>query len=404
MAGAPPAAHPGRHRLRTVVGAFLLVVAVLLTPVSVLAVWSRNQLLDTDRYVETVTPLASDPAVQDAVVQRVTAAIYDGVDVRQLVAGALPQEGAFLAAPISLGIENLIEKIARELVTSDRFASLWVDANRTAHDALVTVLTEPGDRKGSVSVDLSGVVGEVQSKLSSLGITAFQGERAAPQLELFQSEQLARVQLGVRLFDDLATVLPWITIALLVASAFVVVDRRRGVLAAFAGLLVGALLTVALFAVARWVVLLELPAGGSVSAAEAVFDLLTRFVRGAVRALAAVGFVGVLAALLAGPSRPATAIRRWVGIGVARTGDAAASHGARLGGFGAFVAENVAAIRVAVVAAAVLLLVVVEQPSAGAVLWTAVITAVALVVVELLARTASAGSDRDEAATPVSTD
>ena len=371
---------------------------------SVLAVWSRNQLLDTDRYVETVTPLASDPAVQDAVVQRVTAAIYDGVDVRQLVAGALPQEGAFLAAPISLGIENLIEKIARELVTSDRFASLWVDANRTAHDALVTVLTEPGDRKGSVSVDLSGVVGEVQSKLSSLGITAFQGERAAPQLELFQSEQLARVQLGVRLFDDLATVLPWITIALLVASAFVVVDRRRGVLAAFAGLLVGALLTVALFAVARWVVLLELPAGGSVSAAEAVFDLLTRFVRGAVRALAAVGFVGVLAALLAGPSRPATAIRRWVGIGVARTGDAAASHGARLGGFGAFVAENVAAIRVAVVAVAVLLLVVVEQPSAGAVLWTAVITAVALVVVELLARTASAGSDRDEAATPVSTD
>ncbi len=390
---------PSRHhRLRTVVGSLLLVLAVLLAPVSVLGVWMRNQLLDTDRYVETVTPLASDPAIQDAVTERVTTAIYDGVDVKTLVADALPSEGAFLAAPISLGIENLIERLTREVVTSDRFAELWVDANRTAHDALVEVLTEPGDRKGSVSVDLSGVVSEVQSRLSSTGIGIFQGDRIDPQLELFQSEELARVQAGVRLFDSLATFLPWVTIALLVAAAFTFVDRRRGVLAAFAALLVGTLITIALFAAARWLLLFELPAGGSTSAAEAVFDILTRFVRGSVRALLAVGLVGVLAALLAGPSRPATALRRWVGIGVSRTGDAAAAHGARLGGFGEFVSEYVVGIRVAVVALAVLFLVVVEQPSAGAVLWTAIVVVVVLLVVEVLARTASAGRETEELA------
>jgi hypothetical protein len=347
-------------------------------------------LLDTDRYTETVAPLASDQAIQDAVTERVTKAIYDGVDVKSLVAEALPEKGAFLASPISLGIENLIERLTRELVTSDRFAELWVSANRTAHGALVDVLTKPGDRKGSVSVDLSGVVAEVQSRLSSSGIDIFSGDKIDPQLELFESDDLARVQMAVSLFDTLATFLPWVAIGLLVAAAFVFVDHRRGVLAGFVGLLVGALITVALFAAARWFLLFELPAGTSTSAVEAIFDILTRFVRGSLRALVAVGFVGVLAAVLAGPSRPATALRRWVGIGVSRTGDAAAAHGARLGGFGAFVAEYLVAIRVAVVAIAVLVLVVGEQPSAGSVLWTAVLTLVALIVIEIVARTAAA--------------
>jgi hypothetical protein len=376
-----------------VAGWLLLIVAVLLVPVSVLGVWSRNQLLDTDRYVETVTPLASDPAIQDAVVDRVTTALYSGVDVQSKVAAALPAEGAFLAAPISLGIENLIERVVRELVTSDQFDSLWIDANRVAHETLVTVLTEPGDRKGSVSVDLSGVAATVQSKLSGLGVNVFSGERSAPQLELFQSEELAKAQTAVSLFDTLATVLPWVTIALLVAAAVVFTNRRRGVMAAFGGLLVGSLLFIVVVALARWYLLQAIPAGSSISATEAVFDLLTRFVRGAVRALAAVGAVGVLAALLAGPSRPAVGLRRLVGAGVSRTGDAAAGHGARLGAFGGFLRSYVVAIRVAVVAIAVLFLLVVEQPSAGAVLWTAAIAVVALVVLEVLYRTAVAEQD-----------
>jgi hypothetical protein len=184
-----------------------------------------------------------------------------------------------------------------------------------------------------------------------------------------------------------------VTIALLVAAAFVFTNRRRGVMAAFGGLLVGSLLFIVVVALGRWYLLQAIPAGSSISATEAVFDLLTRFVRGAVRALAALGAVGILAALLAGPSRPAVALRRLVGAGVSRTGDAAAGHGARLGALGGFLRSYVVGIRVAVVAVAVLFLLVVEQPSAGAVLWTAAIALVALVVLEVLYRTAVAEQD-----------
>ncbi len=48
----------------------LIVLASLLAIVSVLVVFVRNEVLDTNTYVATVGPLASDPAIQSAVANR----------------------------------------------------------------------------------------------------------------------------------------------------------------------------------------------------------------------------------------------------------------------------------------------------------------------------------------------
>ncbi len=371
--------------------------ASLLVPVSILGLWTRNQLLDTDRYVQTVSPLATDPAVQASVTDRVTEALYGSVDVEAKVGEALPDRGQFLAAPISLGVENLIRQIVDRIVHSEQFAKLWVEANRVAHSKLVDVLENSSDRKGAVTVDLSGVAQTASSKLSELGINIFPTSTSgrSTELEVFQSDQLAQVQSAVRLFDSVATVLPWFTIALLVAAVFVFANHRRGVAAAFGGLLAGALLTIAAFAIARWFYLGALPTGSSTATATTVFDTLTRFVRGSTRVVAAVGFVGLLATLLAGPSRPAVALRRGVSGALGRAGDEAAGHGVALGAFGTFVAEYVVAIRVAIVAVVVLVLVIQDKPSAGTVLWAAGLTLLALAVLQVLARIGAAGAASD---------
>ena len=49
-----------------------------------MAVWARNQVTNTDRYVRTVAPLASDPAIQQAVADQITAQIFTYLDVRGL--------------------------------------------------------------------------------------------------------------------------------------------------------------------------------------------------------------------------------------------------------------------------------------------------------------------------------
>jgi hypothetical protein len=86
-------------RWRSVVVVTLLVLGLLLAPLAVLTVWLRNTVLDTDHYVTTMAPLAASPAVQDAVTNAATSAIFAQVDVAQLAREGLPPRAQFLAEP-----------------------------------------------------------------------------------------------------------------------------------------------------------------------------------------------------------------------------------------------------------------------------------------------------------------
>src|SRR4051812_11363175 len=84
-AAAPPPPPVDRgSRLRALGSTVVLVVACLLAPFSVASVWASTVLSDTSRYVETVAPVADDPAVQAAIADQVTAAIMENLDVQGL--------------------------------------------------------------------------------------------------------------------------------------------------------------------------------------------------------------------------------------------------------------------------------------------------------------------------------
>src|SRR5215211_6525147 len=90
---AEPVAEPARARPRnglrwTAVG-ILLVLVALLAIASVASRYVRSQVLDTDRYVSTVAPLGSNPAIQAEITSRITEEIFARVDVEALTAEAL---------------------------------------------------------------------------------------------------------------------------------------------------------------------------------------------------------------------------------------------------------------------------------------------------------------------------
>lgn len=80
---------PGR-RVRSLVAILLVVVGCVLAPLGVVAAWTADTVGDTDRYVKTVAPLASDPDIQNAVANRVTSAVMDHLDLTALLSGAAP--------------------------------------------------------------------------------------------------------------------------------------------------------------------------------------------------------------------------------------------------------------------------------------------------------------------------
>ena len=53
--------------LRRLLSALLVLAAVALLPVALTGTWLERTVTDTDTYVDTVAPLADDPAVQDSV-------------------------------------------------------------------------------------------------------------------------------------------------------------------------------------------------------------------------------------------------------------------------------------------------------------------------------------------------
>ena len=80
-------AHRPRRRpsWRTPVSALLIVIGCVLAPLSVVGVWTANQVSDTNRYIANIEPLIHDPAIQNALTDKVTTQITSHLNVTGFV-------------------------------------------------------------------------------------------------------------------------------------------------------------------------------------------------------------------------------------------------------------------------------------------------------------------------------
>jgi hypothetical protein len=360
-------------------------------PVSLSAVWVRNTLLDTDNYVSTVGPLASDPAVQQAIANRVTDALFANVDVEKKVADALPSRAGFLAAPVTNGIHSAVEGATLRLAQSDRFETLWEKANRRAHEAVVNVLTGGGSRvstkNGTVAIDTAQIVDNVKAKLDSKGITIFDGVKPRnDQFVLFQSKDLAKVQGLVDLLQTLAWVLPFVALACFAGAIALSGNRRRTVQRGAIGVAFAVAVQLVLLKAGRNLYLDAVTTKQSTpGAAASVWDQLTTFLRTAGFTVIALALVIAFVAWVVGPSATATSVRGWWH----RAFGTSTTEGEAPGPVASFVARSKPVLRGVGAALAVVVLIVWNHPTALTVLGIAVVFVVYLVVLELLGRNAT---------------
>lgn len=399
--------HAARSRRRRAITSIVFVVlGALLLPMAAATLWTRNQLLDTDRYVRTVEPLAEDPTVTSALTARITTAVSKELDIKSLAAEALPEQAAFLAAPIASGAESLIRQAAQRLVESEQFRRLWVDANRRGHDALVAVVTGKdgkvvSTKDGKVVVSLGPVVEEVLKAVDEqFGIdisSRVPTDRINVDFEIIDSRQLASAQAYVRLLDRVSWFAVLLSIGLLIAAVAVAPDRRRGVFRVGVGITVSMFLTLVAMAFARDMYLTNLPdVVQRADAAAVIFDTLIRFFIQSLRVMLAIGVVLLVGAWLVGPSTLARRFRGWwdalLGRGASGVGDRV-----DLGPVPAFVARHLGIFRAVIIGVAAFTLVVWNLPTGKVVLAIALCTLVPLALVQLLAGAGRAEID-DEAA------
>jgi len=388
-AGTERPSHLGRR-----IGAVILIVlASVLTPVSTLGLWLRNTVTDTTRYLDTVEPLVSDPAVQTFVADRVTQELFAAVDVESAVEEALPENAAFLSSALASGLQTVVREASMRVLESDQFRELWVSANRLAQQQLVAVLTgEPSGvvttEDGIVSLDLSGIANAVVQRLQDQGIDLFDSVDLEPgrfTIQLFQSDAITRVQVAFDAFDTVATILPWITILLFAGGILLFPNRRRGALWAAVGLSLATAALLLMLAVGRTVYLGAIPSSVIPGdAAAAFFDTLVRFLRQSGRALLAVGILALLGLVMFGPGSNARRSRGWVARALGRVGDEATGRGVDFGPVGLWIGRNLTALRMAVGVGAAVLLIAWNQPTATVVFVVALLAVLALGLVEVV--------------------
>ena len=120
-APAEPAPPRERHWVRATAAAVVITLGCLLAPLSVAAVWTSTQLTDTDAYVETVTPLIEEPAVQRALAAAVTNEVFSRLDIEDRTTEALQavadrtelpplieERLLGLAVPLTNGVEGFV--------------------------------------------------------------------------------------------------------------------------------------------------------------------------------------------------------------------------------------------------------------------------------------------------------
>ena len=281
-----------RRRLRSASGVGLLVLGCGLAALSVVAIWLRVTLLNTDHYVKTVAPIAADPAVQNAVAARLDTAINSRIDFDSLAREVLPDRADVLAPVIQTGVQSFIRTRIQEFTRSERFQTLWTEANRRAHQRITDLLVGGRSKRlvlddDTVYLDLSAAVDRIKAGLQERGLTRIAA--AIPpsidgRVKLVQAPALADAQTGIKVLKAVAIVLPLLALLCLGGSVWLARQRRRGLLRAAIGVALAMLLVVAALGVARSAYLDALGNGALPrDAASSIFDTLAVFLRNGLR-------------------------------------------------------------------------------------------------------------------------
>jgi hypothetical protein len=409
-----------RHRpsWRGPVATLCIVLACILAPVSVLAVWTANQVSDTNRYVENVAPLIHEPAVQSALTDRITNEINSRIHVQALTIQAatalkdkgLTRVGTLLqtfSGSLAGAVGGFIHTQVAKIVASPQMANLWVEVNRRAHAQVVKALSGEGNgaitiSNGQVVLNLGPIITVVKKDLAGRGFTIVNSIPAInPTFPLFSAKELVKARTGYRALNDLKIVLPILTLLLFGAGIYVARSHRRALIGAGLGLAASMLVLGIGLAIGRSIYLNSVPNSVLPSDAAAVlFDTLVRFIKDGLRLLLVVGLIVAIAAFFTGPSVSAVRTRAAFSGGLGWLRASGERAGLRTGPVGAWTFAHRHALRIGAVALFGVIFVFWGRPTVAVAIVLAILLLLVLGLIELIGRPPVKPAAQPQAAGP----
>jgi len=326
------------HSRRWLINA-MFAAAVVVGVFAVLAVWVNRQVLNTANWTNTSSQLLADPTIEAAVGGVLVNQLFSSVDVSAEISSVLPSQVSGLAAPATAGLRALAVQVAPQVLSTATVQNAWRLANRTAQlellrilnggsktistsNGVVTLQLHPLLTQLAAQLGLQEQLASVQSKVQGstgaaarstvqqkLGVTL---PPLSGNIVILRSSQLQTAQNIVKAIKGLALVLPLVALALFILAVRLAEGRRRVAVRTTGWCLVAIGLIVVL---ARRIIgdavvnsLVKVPSDKP--AVHQVFRIATSLLYDSAIALITYGAVIVIAAWIAGSTRPAITVRR----------------------------------------------------------------------------------------------
>ncbi|MGH2973539.1 MAG: hypothetical protein ACRDLL_01530 [Solirubrobacterales bacterium] len=302
----------GRRRLVRV----LIALGSLLAFLSVFAIWTERQALNTEDWVDTSGRLIQNSTIRETVGNYLVDQLYENVDVEKELSERLPGDTKDLAGPISGGLRQVAGQGADQVLQTSTAQELWKSANRTTHEQLLAVLEEKegtvSTEEGKVTLALGGLVTNLADQV---GIGADLASKLPPdagQITILRSDQLKTAQDVVVAIKGLALVLSLLTLLCFGLAIYLSRDGRWvTVLYCGVGLVAAGFAVIVAREVAGGIVVGQLVDEESVKpAAEAAWSIGTSLMTSIATTVIVVGVLFGIAGWLASPTESASSTRR----------------------------------------------------------------------------------------------
>jgi hypothetical protein len=306
----------GRGRRRVVRG--LVILGSLLTFLSVIAIWTERQALNTDDWVSTSGRLLENKKIRTALSEYLVDQLYENVDVRKELEERIPDDFKELAGPAAGGLRQFAGEAAERALETSTAQELWEESNRTAHEQLLAVLE---NKKEAVSTDEGNVslnVGQLVTNFAEqVGIGEDLAQKLpaeAGQIQILKSDELKTAQDVAIAVKGLALLLSILALACFAGAIYLSRDGRWvTVLLSGVGLIAAGFAVIVARQIGGGIVVDQLVKTESVKpAGEAAWSIGTSLMISIATTVIVVGVLFLIAGWLSSPTRGAHATRRFL--------------------------------------------------------------------------------------------
>jgi hypothetical protein len=296
----------------------LIVVGAAIALVASVNLWVKRQALSTDHWTNASSQLLENSEIRNAISVYLVDQLYENVDVSQAISERLPPDTKPLAAPLAATLEPALVRTASTILGRPKVQELWENANRHAHQLFIAVIDDKHDlletTNGNVVLNLRPILEEV---VATTGLGERVLEKLPPdagEIVVMKGNQLEVARTAVKTVRVMSYFLSFLVLALFAAAIYIARGRRRTMLLAVGTslLVVGLIVLVVRRLAGNYLVDALTSSPDDKKPVSAAWAIGTELLRNVGINVVIYGLVAIVAAWIAGPSRAAVTLRRWM--------------------------------------------------------------------------------------------